>query len=242
MKTPSTPFQRALKSPPFLGALLFLALGMFASESAEAFGKKPVTLPPVPPVTPIQPSGPTNPADVIRARWDGVTQDGSAWSQHVYDSIPLLAPNLLSHNPNDIAQFCPGYSALSVSDKKNFWVYLLSSLAQLESDFDPNASYTENFKDQNGNYVVSLGLLQLSLGDGANYKCGFSSNADIENPDKNLDCSLRILNKLVGQNGQLAGQSGAGAWQGGARYWSTLRAPKVSTVEGWTRALPICAQ
>ena len=230
-------FQRAFGSPPILGALLFLCATL-SSEPAHAFGKKPVVVPPTPPSTPT-----TLPisVDVIRARWETKARDGAAWSQHVYDTLPTLAPNLLSRSPNDIAQFCPAYGNLSAGDKKNFWVYLLSSITELESDFNPNATYTENFKDAQGNLVVSLGLLQLSLGDGGAYGCGFGSNTDIENPTKNLDCGMRILNKLVGRDKQLAGRSVA-SWLGGARYWSTLRSPKVSTIQGWTQAIPMCAQ
>jgi hypothetical protein len=225
--------QRALASPPTLGALLFLCATL-SSEPAHAFGKKPVVVPP--PSTPTEPSAPR---DVIRARWETKARDGVAWSVHVYDALPALAPHLLSSAPADVADFCPGYAELSSSDRKNFWVYLLSSVAQLESDFDPTSIYTENFRDAKGNLVQSVGLLQLSLGDAAPYGCSFRTTADIEDPIQNLDCGMRILNKLVGQNHRLAGKSGS-AWQGGARYWSTLRSPKVSTIQGWTRALPMC--
>lgn len=232
--------QRAL--PPTLGALLFFC----AVTDAHAFGKKPVvvTPQPTPPVTPPPPSTPTPPADpseVIRARWEGKARDGAAWSQYVFAQIPVVAPNLLAKNPADVAQFCPAYPSLSATDKKNFWVYLFSAITELESNFDPTNVYKENFKDGDGNYVMSVGLLQLSIGDAPIYKCDFKNTADIEDPLKNLDCGLRIMNKLVGANGQIAGKIGS-SWAGGARYWSTLRAPKVTSIQGWTKAQRICAQ
>jgi hypothetical protein len=220
------------KPRALFGALILLST--LASEPAHAFGKRPVV--PDPPSTPNVPS---TPGDVIRARWETKTRDGVLWSQHVYNAIPTIAPNLLSRNPADVAHFCPAYASLSASDKKNFWVYLLSGLTELESDFNPAATFTENFRDQNGRLVESVGLLQLSIGDAAIYGCRFRSTADMEDPYKNLDCGLKILNRWVGSDRAIGGRNGA-AFLGGARYWSTLRAPKLSTVEGWTRALRMC--
>lgn len=226
------------KTSTLLCAAVLLA-SLMASQPAQAFGKRPVV--PSAPTAPTTPTTPTTPTgNVIRARWDSITRDGSSWSQYVYDQVPALAPNLLSKAPADIAQYCPAYASLSVSDKTNFWVYLVSSIAQLESDFDPTQVYTESFTDSSGNRVQSIGLLQLSITDNS-YGCGFTSSADLQNADKNLACGLRILNKLVGQNGQLAGQSSSGSWLGGARYWSTLRNSKATEIKGWTSSLRMCA-
>jgi hypothetical protein len=237
--------QRAL--PPTLGALVLfflhfvalIALLAFSCEPAHAFGKKPVAVPPTPPSppTPVQP--PTSSADVIRARWEPSVPEGPAWSTYVFSELPALAPNLLAQAPADIAGFCPGYANLSATDQKNFWVYLVSSIAQLESDFDPSSIYTENFRDSSGNLVESVGLLQLSVSDSPNYHCGFSTTTDVETPDKNLACGLRILNKWVGADGVISARSGS-SWRGGARYWSTLRSAKLAQIQGWTRALAIC--
>ena len=250
-------------NPSALVCALLLVTGLLASAPAHAFGKKPLkppapTVPTPPAPTPPAPTSPaptppaptppapTPPApttptgQVIRARWDSITRDGSSWSQYVFNELPALAPNLLNKAPADIAQFCPAYSSLSVSDKQNFWVYLMSSIAELESSFDPTQVFTESFRDSSGNLVQSIGLLQLSITDNV-YGCGFTSPTDIQNPEKNLACGLRVLNKLVGQNGQLAGKNSAGSWMGGARYWSTLRNAKASQIQSWTSVLPICA-
>jgi hypothetical protein len=242
---------KALPSTLLCAALVLAAT--LASQPAHAFGKRPIAPPPPTPTLPpkpVTPPAPTPPpvspapsspsGTVIRARWESVTRDGSSWSQYVYDQLPALAPNLLNKAPADIAQYCPAYSSLSTSDKQNFWVYLMSSITELESSFDPSTVYTESFTDSSGRLVQSIGLLQLSITDNA-YGCGFASPADIKNADKNLACGLRILNKLVGQNGQLAGKNSAGSWQGGARYWSTLRNAKASQIQGWTKALRMCA-
>jgi hypothetical protein len=123
----------------------------------------------------------------------------------------------------------------------NFWVYLTSSITQLESDFDPTSVYTENFNDENGNPVQSVGLMQLSIGDASIYGCtSFNTTTEIEDPDTNLACGLRILNRWIGSDGVIARQNNSGNWIGAARYWSTLRSQKLETIQTWTRSLSMC--
>ncbi len=180
---------------------------------------------------------------MIRARWESSQRDGANWSKYVFENIATLAPNLLTKNPGGIAQFCPGYSGLSANDKRNFWVYLLSAMTELESSHNPALTYTEKFSDASGKPVVSRGLLQISIESGNSYGCGFKTETELHDPQKNLGCGLRILNKWVGKDAQLAGKDlVAGNWVGGSRYWSVLRAPKVTTIQGWTKAQRICAQ
>lgn len=207
--------------------VLTSTLLLATASNAFAFGKKPVTPPPADPSV-----------DVIRARWEAKNRDGAAWSQYVYDQIPALAPNLLNRTPADMRSFCPGYASLSTADKKNFWVYLLSAMSELESGQDPTQTYTENFKDAKGNYVVSSGLLQISIESGNAYGCGFANQSQTLSPEKNLACGLRILNKWIGSDGVIAGKSGS-TWLGGARYWSVLRNHQ-SQIAGWTQAQDIC--
>lgn len=224
-----------------------LALSSFFAEQAHAFGKRPVVVPPAPPPVVTPPPAPTpdpipaDPSDVIRARWEASQRDGAAWSKHVFERLPALAPRLLAATPSDVTQFCPAYGQLNERDKKNFWVYLLSSMAELESSHKPEMSYTEAFNDAQGNRVVSRGLLQISIESGNGYGCGFKTASELHDPLKNLDCGLRILNKWVGNDGKIAGQIGA-TWQGGARYWAVLRRdPNLGKIKGWNQALRMCA-
>lgn len=227
--------KRAL--PPMQGVLLFLTLFLLSSEPVHAFGKKPVVV--TPPSTPTEPSVPVT-GDVIRARWEPKNRDGAAWSQHVFDVLPTLAPNLLAKTPADIANFCPAYGDLSAADKRNFWVYLLSGMTELESNHDTSVTYTENFYDNHGRRVVSRGLLQISIESGNAYGCAFQTESELHDPVRNLDCGLRILNKWIGADGRISGKSSS--WLGGARYWAVLRTPKVSQIQGWTKALRMCGQ
>lgn len=182
--------------------------------------------------------------EIIRARWEAKAHDGVAWSRHVFERLPALAPNLLSKLPADVADFCPAYGELNARDKKNFWVYFLSSMAELESNHNPDASYTEAFNDAQGNRVVSRGLLQISIESGNGYGCGFKAASELHDPLKNLDCGLRILNKWIGSDGRITGYSSSlGKYLGGARYWSVLRKdPNLGKIKGWNLALRMCSK
>lgn len=208
-----------------------------------AFGKK---LPPEPPpsTSPTNPPAPTpNPptSHMIRARWEGKQRDGALWSAHVYKQIDVLGKGLMEKTPSDIAIFCKNYPNLSTADKKNFWLYLISSMSEKESSHNPATKYTEAFNDHNGNKVVSRGLLQLSIESGNAYGCGFKNENELHDPYKNLDCGMRILNRWVAGDGRIAGQV-SGSWRGGARYWSVLRSTNnaLGQIISWTQAQDIC--
>lgn len=218
------------KRPSFLATLAAAALLLVASEqSAMAFGKKPVT-------------PPSDPGLEVRARWESKNRDGAAWSQYVYNQLPVLGASILARNPADITTFCANYGNLNTYDKKNFWVYMLSAMSELESGQDPTQSYTEAFNDANGNRVVSRGLLQISIESANSYGCGFTAASQLHDPQRNLACGLRILNRWIGSDGVVSGKSGT-AWRGGARYWAVLRKEaNLAKITGWTQALRICTR
>lgn len=211
----------------FFSCLLLLA----TEQTTHAFGKKPVTPPPS-----------DDPVEVVRARWETKNRDGAAWSQYVYDQLPVLGANILARNPADISSFCANYSRLSTADKKNFWVYMLSAMTELESAHNTNTSYTEAFNDVNGDRVISRGLLQISIESANSYGCGFTNANQLHDPKRNLACGIRILNRWIGNDGVISGQSGT-SWRGGARYWSVLRKEnRLAQIRGWTQALRMCAR
>ncbi len=198
---------------------IFTASVIFASSAALAKGAK----------------APVASESVLSARWEGKATDARQWTLHSYSEVSKVADQLPKTLPADIKDFCPQYSSLSAGNKTNFWVYLLSSMAQLESNFKPALSYQEAFKDSKGQYVVSRGLLQISIESGNAYGCGFKNASELHDPYKNLSCGLRILNRWVASDKRIAGKSGS-SWRGGARYWSVLRtASKVNSIKSWTR-------
>ena len=136
-------------------------------------------------------------------------------------------------SPEDFLEFCP-ISHMDDEDTKHFYVYLLSSIAELESSFNPDRKYEETIKNRQGQYVVSRGLLQLSLESANGYGCGFRSAKAIHDPEQNLRCGVRILSRWVGGDGRIAGMID-GHWQGGARYWNVLRlSEKLEQIKTWT--------
>ncbi len=174
--------------------------------------------------------------------WETKSLNHRSWSEHVYNELPTLGPALLAANPTDAKIFCPNFSNLSDNERKQFWAFFISSMAKFESGFDPKSAYTEGFRDNTGRYVISRGLLQISMESSKGYRCGFTSSTEMHSPTKNLSCGIKILNHWMKKDQRIASRSGLG-WRGGARYWSVLRAGKKSSYQSivkWSNDLPFC--
>ena len=154
------------------------------------------------------------------ARWDGRVSQATEWTGYVLNALQLHGQDLLRCQPRDIGQFCAAFPA-DGTRRARFWAFLISGIAEFESDFDPNQKYTESFTDQ-GKPVVSAGLLQLSVEDSGLYGCEFTNESDLVIPEKNLSCGVRILQRLIGQDNVISGNVGD-RFFGAARYWSTMR-------------------
>lgn len=209
-------------------------------QAGRSVGETPLDVPgprPAPGPSPIE----TPVSKPEAARWESVASGSRAWTEFVFTQVDSAGADLLSTLPGDMTQFCPNYAALPVNHKKDFWVYLLSSIAQFESSFNPALSYTESFTDSSGQLVVSRGLLQLSIESARAYGCELASAQDLHDPYKNLLCGIKILNRWVGTDGVIRGQTTAGAWRGGARYWSVLRRDaQYNSIRSWTAEQSYC--
>ena len=171
--------------------------------------------------------------EILSARWERHHNDAKEWTAFAFEKIETTGKDLLSTTPEDFLDFCP---VANIGDEgmKNFYVYLLSSVAELESNFVPTRHYRESFKDSHGEYVISRGLLQLSFESGNGYGCRFHSATDLHDPEQNLSCGIRILNQWVHRDRRIAGRVDK-KWRGGARYWSVLReSDKVEQIKKWT--------
>lgn len=145
------------------------------------------------------------------------------WSNPEYDAIlsnalDVYGKDLLVTEPTDCATF------YCLKDEKKFWFNTIINMAYYESSWKTSTQYKENFKDQKGNYIVSRGLLQISIESGKGYDCPLKTEQDLHDPKINLECGVRILNRWVSRDKRIAGHAG-GKWLGGARYWSVLRNP-----------------
>lgn len=188
----------------------------------------------------VDPTEPDEIDELGKARWESSSGENREWTVYTFKKIDTAAPDLIKKTPGDIENFCPSYPSLRPAQKKNFWIYLLSAMAELESNFNPALNYTEDFTDSSGRRVVSRGLLQLSMESGLAYGCPLKKETDLNSPTANLDCALRIINRWIKTDGVIRG-GGTGAWKGGARYWAVLRKTEhYERIRGWTKLLSIC--
>lgn len=174
--------------------------------------------------------------------WERKSLNHQSWSEHIYRELPELGPALLASNPVDAKIFCPNYKNLAESERKQFWAFFISSMAKFESNFDPKEAYTEGFRDSSGRYVISRGLLQISMESSKGYRCGFTAEKQLHDPMKNLSCGIIILNHWMKKDARIASRLGL-SWKGGARYWSVLRAGRKTSYQSivkWSNDLPFC--
>jgi hypothetical protein len=174
------------------------------------------------------------------AAWRNANMDGT-WTR--VTEAAVAKSTLPASQPADVERFCPRYPTLDANGRTRFWVGLLSAMARPESDFDPNKSYPESFKDKAGNTVISRGLLQLSI-ESANqhrYGCSIAREADLHDPTTNLTCATRILSTWVEQDGVI-GSYLPGKPRGGGRYWSVMQQAQghLPEITEFTRHLEIC--
>lgn len=204
-------------------------------NSQPPSGSLEIEAPPSPPA----PRPPPISETIEKARWESTNPEARQWTQFAYQQLEVDGLDLLSKAPTDVQNFCPNYQNLNRSQRKNFWVYLLSSIAFFESAFDPATKYTESFTDSSGVRVVSRGLLQLSIESARGYDCVLQRAEDLHDPLANLACGIRILNRWVGRDGVI--RADVDGWKGGARYWSVLRRDaQFNSIRGWTASQAYC--
>ena len=120
---------------------------------------------------------------------------------------------------------------------------LINEIVQIiplkESDFDEDQTYKENFKEADGTFIISRGLLQLSKTSAINYGCDIDSGSDLEKADNNLLCGLRIMKHWILNDKVIAGGR-KGAWRGLARYWGPFRTKKLAAIRTNVQAASFC--
>ncbi len=165
----------------------------------------------------------------IAFTWDSKHRDSMLWSEYTHQAIEEYGEDLIASEPSDIENFCPEYKELNSEGKLMFWIHEVASMTKYESGFKPETFYKESFKDSKGNYIYSRGLLQISIESARGYDCDLDDALDLHDPQKNLECGVRILNRWVKRDGVVASKRSDGKWVGGARYWSVLRKRSSST-------------
>lgn len=172
----------------------------------------------------------------IALKWSHI-EDSKDWDFYLKKALEEEGSELMSSVPQDIENFSKNYKTMNYNERLNFWAYLISIMAEKESSFRSETSYTEAFVDANGNNVISRGLLQLSIESARGYSCPVETGPELHDPEKNLICAVLIMRRWVLNDGVISGKQGT-SWRGGARYWSVLR--KTNTLDFFTsHTLPL---
>lgn len=170
--------------------------------------------------------------------WSAVS-GSSEWDELIEKSLLGENKDLLDYTPKDAERFCPNFENLKQDERLDLWKQIVSALAQKESDFDEDLTYKEQFKEADGTFIVSRGLLQLSKTSAQNYGCDIDSGSDLEKADANLLCGLRIMKRWVINDKVIAGGK-KGAWRGLARYWGPFRTKKLAIIRSNVQAASFC--
>jgi Transglycosylase SLT domain len=201
------------------------------------------TATPAPSPTPTPTQSPATPLPLreIHGFWDDRSSHGSEWTKETVQSLKNYGQSLLQFVPPDIGNYCPRYAHFDEWGRINFWVMLISAVAAAESAFDPTSSYKENMIDRNGHFVISRGLLQISLESSKLYDCQMTTEEDLNDAARNIECGVKIMNRLVSADGVLSSIKNT-KWAGAAKYWSTLRTTNHSsaTIRKLISGSPLC--
>lgn len=170
------------------------------------------------------------------------------WTLHTIDEIDVS--KITTITPSDVSKYCPEFKRMNNDQKVEFYVHLLSRIAERESSFNPDAFYVEcssskstygkrgiwneNLKKwclpgskADGGLAVSRGLFQLSLGSSEGYDCAFIKPEDLHDPFWNITCAVIIADRWLVNDKVISGGK-SGAWRGLARYWSVMRSSSSS--------------
>lgn len=216
--------------------ILITALLLLTACTTQQVKTPEVEKPPV-----AEEKAPEAPAEVVTevrifADWPKIE-----WSEMTLKAIYELGGGMANATVKDADKYCPKFNSLKEEQKVAVLVTLISAMARYESGFKPENSYKENFKDAKGNYVISRGLLQISQESANSYGCGITKAEMLHDPETNLRCAVRILNRWIPKDGYI-GSTVSGKNLGGARYWSVLRNSSGSQakIQAKVKALEAC--
>jgi len=146
------------------------------------------------------------------------------WGSEMFDTYLVKAlekSELIKMSPED--EYLFGIN----NDPILFWGNIMVEMSYWESKWNPATYYKESFG------LYSRGLFQLSLVDGKRYGCNFITEQSVHNPKANIECAVKVMQKLIKQDNNIAGKHG-NKWLGAARYFSTLRGTRDYTAKALT--------
>lgn len=160
-------------------------------------------------------SQPVTPGLQAALSWELNHPERKEWSPSTYNLIESVWSSL--KRAQDVTTFRPDFNSLNESQQKTVWCEFFSTLAKLESSWNPRASDidvgTEDDKD-----TWSIGLLQMSVIDQESYKISLGYNYDdLLLPVPNLKLGILIMAKQIDKYGKIIIRKD----QPG-EYWSTI--------------------
>ena len=165
--------------------------------------------------------------NAVPMRWDH-RSEAANWTLEAYQAVADNDAALADLVPKDIAQWCPGYERASVSERRAFWVGLMSAVAKHESTWNPAAS------GGGGRYI---GLMQISPRTAAQHGCEAKTAGALKDGGENLSCAVEIFSGAVAKDGLVAGNGRSGI----GRDWGPFRkSDKRAEMAAWTAKQPYC--
>lgn len=155
--------------------------------------------------------------------------NGADWTVEALQAVADKDSELAELVPSDIATWCPGYETASISERRAFWVGLMSAVSKHESTWNPAAS------GGGGRYI---GLMQISPGTARHHGCEAQSAGALKDGGENLACAVEIFSGAVASDGVVAGNGSRGI----GRDWGPFRKEaKRAEMAAWTAKQPYCA-
>ncbi len=134
--------------------------------------------------------------------------------------------------PRDIETWCPAYTENGPTERRAFWVGMMSALSKYESGGDPQAV---------GGGGRWWGLLQILPATARGYGCRATTGPALQNPVDNLACAARIMAHTVRRDRAVALNDGR--WRGVAADWGPMsNRDKISQMAAWTREQSYCVK
>lgn len=160
-------------------------------------------------------------------RWDA-RPEAATWTRQTMAVVAAHDAELAATVPADIATFCPHYAKASLTDRRAFWVGLLSATAKHESGFNPAAV------GGRGRYI---GLMQISPGTARQYSCKAGTASGLKDGTSNLACAVKVFAPHVAADGMVAG----GGNRGIGRDWGPFHSRAArADIAGWTARQSYC--
>ena len=160
-------------------------------------------------------------------RWDA-RPEAPTWTSQTMAVVAAHDAQLAATVPGDIATFCPHYAKASLTERRAFWVALMSATAKHESGFNPKAV------GGGGRYI---GLMQISPRTARNSGCKADTASDLKDGIRNLECAIKVFAPHVAADGMVAG----GGNRGIGRDWGPYRSAKNrADIAGWTAKQSYC--